>query len=90
MKKFFKLNTNFIRRWTITLLVIIETLNEFRTGKPCLAGVKFCWNIGLGYHRRIEEYSMVEFYLMPFTLVTITTFFKGGVMQNATHETNHD
>ena len=68
---------------TIRLLMVVEQLNEFRTGKRCLAKVNFCWNIGIGYHRRVEENAVVEFYLFPFTIVSITTFSFGYTMPNA-------
>jgi len=68
---------------TVKLLHIVETLTEFKTGKRAIAKVSFAWNIGFGYHRRVEENSVVEFYLCPFTLVTITTFSLGGTIPNA-------
>lgn len=74
---------NIARLATVKMLILIETLNEFRTGKRCSANVDFCMNIGVGYHRRIEENAVVEFYLFPFTRVTITTFTVGFTMPNA-------
>lgn len=69
---------NYARFGTIKALMLIERLNEFKTGKRCLAKVYFAWNIGIGYHRRVEENSVTEFYLFPLTLVTITTFNLGA------------
>lgn len=75
---------NFARRGIIRLLMIVETLNEFRTGKRCIAKAAFAWNLGIGYHRRVDDGAIVEFYLLPFTVVTITTFLPGYSMPNAT------
>lgn len=74
---------NFARMATIRLLHVIEQLNEFRTGKRCIAKVAFAWNLGIGYHRRVEENSVVEFYLFPLTIVSITTFHLGATVTNA-------
>lgn len=77
-KNFLTKRRNAARMLVIRLLMLVERLNEFRTGKPCIAKVNFMWNIGIGYHRRVEENSMVEFYIFPFTLVSITTFNLGA------------
>lgn len=66
---------NFARKAVVRLLHIIETLNEFRTGKPCKAQVTGCPVIGFGYFSTIEENAKVEYYLLPFTRVTIYTWF---------------
>lgn len=68
----------------VRLLIVVEHLNEFRTGKRCLAKVNFCFNLGVGYARRVDDSAMVEFYLLPFTIVSITTFSVGYTMENTT------
>lgn len=74
---------NFARRAIVKLLVAIETMNEFRTGKRCNASADLCLNIGIGYHRTVGEYGVTEFYLMPFTRVSIFTPFVGMTIENA-------
>lgn len=68
---------NRARMAIVKMLMCVEWLNEFRTGKRCIAKLNFAWNIGIGYHRRIEQDALVEFYIFPFALVTITTFNLG-------------
>ena len=84
MEKQINRGRNFARKTIVKLLVAIETMNEFRTGKRCNASANFCLNIGIGYHRTVGEYGMTEFYLMPFTRVSIFTPFIGMTMENET------
>lgn len=79
-KNFLTKRRNAARMLVIRLLMVVERLNEFRTGKPCIAKVNFMWNVGIGYHRRVDEDSFVEFYIFPFTLVSITTFNLGATV----------
>lgn len=87
-KNFLTKRRNAARMLVIRLLMVVERLNEFRTGKRCIAKVDFAWHIGIGYHRRIEDDAMVEFYLFPFTLVSITSFNLGATMPNANAATS--
>lgn len=79
-KNFLTKRRNAARMLVLRLLMVVERLNEFRTGKPCIAKVNFMWNIGIGYHCRVEENALVEFYVFPFTLVSITNFNLGATV----------
>lgn len=61
------------------MLILLEFFKTRFTGKLCIAKVDFAWNIGIGYHRRVEDACEVEFYLIPFMIVSITSFPNGGV-----------
>lgn len=67
---------------TVKLLSILQVLKEFKSGKRCVANASFCWNIGFGYHSRVEQDEKIEFYLMPFSIVTVTTFQLGAEQIN--------
>lgn len=70
----------------VRLLHLIETLNEFRTGKPCKATVDGSFMIGFGYHSTIVENAKVEYYLFPFTRVSIYTWsISGQPINTASH-----
>jgi len=59
---------------TNRLLRAIETLNEFKTGKQCTASVHFGLILGVGWFSVVEDNSVTEIYLFPFTAVKITTY----------------
>jgi hypothetical protein len=75
MKKLRLLNraNNSIRMLNIRLLRLVEILTEWKTGKGCLAKFSPCFNIGIGYHRFTTERGTFEFYLLPFTRVSVYT-----------------
>lgn len=59
---------------TNRLLKAIEMFNEFKTGKQCTASVHFGLILGVGWFSIIDDTSVTEVYLFPFTSVKITTY----------------
>jgi hypothetical protein len=65
-----KRKTNSITR---RLLTWVETLTEMKTGKMCLAWVKFGFIIGFGKFTVTADDGIAEHYVFPFTIVTVFT-----------------
>lgn len=55
------------------LLGWVETLNEFRTGRKAYARSSNCWVFGLGYFKEVTDEGITEYYILPFTKVSIFT-----------------
>jgi hypothetical protein len=60
---------------TNRLLRAIETINEIKTGRGCTATVHFGLILGVGWFSLVEDNSVTEVYLFPFTVVKIKTLY---------------
>lgn len=64
---------------TRRLLTWVETLSELKSGKMCKSWVQFGFVIGFGKFTVHADDGTVEYYVFPFTIVTVFTPHVGTI-----------